>query len=591
MSRWLWGPAVLSALVLAGVLAIARPGGSGNQESLAHFITPTGTPGAALVHLEIDADTTNGDPCNPVDATAPAGGMHKVAVCLTSSSQPPKDFDIELLYNDDLNSCTDVADSGTGLDDNPDANAGSTTWGTSLGAGWDCSGGEVLYPVCDTDVCDYDADPECNPADHTGPAHGKAFITCMCIGTGCATLLVGENVSSPIAVVTFDVLRDGIDSLSFGVVALYDEVANNILRCPDGPCYGASNDKTLVTPTMTPTPTITPTPTPTPTDTSTPTPTPTCPATVDLTGWWGYVYSIGGTTYGECTVELSQDALGNLSNPTDFECRAGGHPSATGGDLTTGNVTACAVTGSVLFTLPLGLTVYLKGTTDGSTQSGNWGGEVSKPNTYVASLTKHTDTAGEDNVLVTVNSGGRTFDVTFGHMDAPGGETAVIADSSAEGALPGQFQLLGQYFHVMTTATVLQPIHVCASYQEDINGYVDGSTSKEGDLKMLHYEGGLFTNVTVRPESADPIKTDYSLNILCGKVDSLSEFALVVPSAGPVGGIGEPPDTAGASGQEAGVPPANSNWSAGGHVALAGGLAAAAIAIVGGWYARRRWLR
>jgi hypothetical protein len=588
MSRWLWGPALLSALVLATVLAIARPGGSGNQESLAHIITPTGTPGAPLVHLEIDADVPNGsDPCNPVDATAPAGGMHKVAVCLTSSSQPPASFTVELLYDDTLNSCTDIANSGTGLDDNPDANAGTTVWpdaAHSLGTvGWDCSGGGVKYPVCDTDVCDYDADPECDPADHTGPAHGKAFITCMCTGTGCATLPVGENVSRPIAVVTFDVLRDGIDSLSFGAVALYDETAEQILRCPGADCYGALNDKTLVTPTVTSTPTLTPTITPTPTDTSTPTPTPTCAAPVDLTGWWGYVYAMGATTYGECTVKLLQTGSA-LGTTTNFDCT-----HAKNGGLNDGTVSSCTVTGSVAFTSPL-TTVYLEGTTDGSTQWGHWGSQVSKPNTYLASRATHTD--GGDNVTVTFDSGGRTIDVTFHQIDA--GEVAVISDSSAEGPLPGQFQLLDNlFFHVITAGTHTGPIEFCASYADANNdGTVDNTNPAidETTLRILHYEAG---SGFVDRTDFDIGKTDYDANILCAKVGSLSEFALVAPSAtlGPVGGIAGLPDTAGASGQEAGVPPDNSNWSAGGDVALAGGLAAAAIAIVGGWYARRRWLR
>jgi len=148
MKRWLWGPALLSALVLATVLAVARPGGSGNQESLAHIITPTGTPGDALVHVEIDADTTNGSgPCNPVDATAEVGGMHKVAVCLTSSSQSPAAFNIELLYDDTLDSCPDLTPGGTALDDNPDANAGATFWTTpNLGTNWDCGNGDMNPP-------------------------------------------------------------------------------------------------------------------------------------------------------------------------------------------------------------------------------------------------------------------------------------------------------------------------------------------------------------------------------------------------------------------------------------------------------------
>ena len=63
-------------------------------------------------------------------------------------------------------------------------------------------------------------------------------------------------------------------------------------------------------------------------------------------------------------------------------------------------------------------------------------------------------------------------------------------------------------------------------------------------------------------------------------------------SPAPVGGIAELPDMAGASPEEAGAAGEGSGWPAGSYAALAGGLAAAAIAIAGGaWYARRRWLR
>jgi len=253
MSRWLWGPALLSAVLLATVLAIARPGGSGNQESLAHIITPTGTPGAALVHLEIDADATNGSgPCNPVDATAEvevAGDMHKVAVCLTSSPAAPAGFQFEVVYDDTLNSCTDSNPGGTALDDNPDANVGLTTFTTpDLGAGWDCDIVGVDPPACDKD-------PE------TGAGHGRARISCLTVET--PTLPAGPGVSAPIAVVAFNAVHGGTDNLKLEDVALFDENIDSIVQCHgSGPCFGATLDVQEWTPTPTPTPTPTATPTP-----------------------------------------------------------------------------------------------------------------------------------------------------------------------------------------------------------------------------------------------------------------------------------------------------------------------------------------
>jgi hypothetical protein len=59
-----------------------------------------------------------------------------------------------------------------------------------------------------------------------------------------------------------------------------------------------------------------------------------------------------------------------------------------------------------------------------------------------------------------------------------------------------------------------------------------------------------------------------------------------------VGGIAELPGISAASSQEAGRPSEGSGWSSAAYAELAGGVAAAAVLItVGGWYARRRWLR
>jgi hypothetical protein len=244
-------------LSVAVILATAGPGGPAPEQALAHIITPTGTPGDPLVHLEIDADATNGtDPCNPMDTTAATDGTHKVAVCLTSSSAAPWAFHFDLVYDDTLNRCPEVeCSSGNCFDDNPDANLGVTTFTTpDLGTGWDCSSDAANPPVCDND-------------EETGPGHGRAFI--LCDSRGEPTLPVGADVSSPLAVVTFDVLAGGTDTLSLENVQVYDWYGVKILGCSgSGPCYGASNDKTYVSPT----PTYTPTPSPTPTPTATPTP-------------------------------------------------------------------------------------------------------------------------------------------------------------------------------------------------------------------------------------------------------------------------------------------------------------------------------
>jgi len=65
----------------------------------------------------------------------------------------------------------------------------------------------------------------------------------------------------------------------------------------------------------------------------------------------------------------------------------------------------------------------------------------------------------------------------------------------------------------------------------------------------------------------------------------------LTPPAQPVGGIAECPDPATASAQEARAPAGGSGWSAGKAAALSGVIAAAVLAALGAWYARRRWLR
>jgi hypothetical protein len=77
-----------------------------------------------------------------------------------------------------------------------------------------------------------------------------------------------------------------------------------------------------------------------------------------------------------------------------------------------------------------------------------------------------------------------------------------------------------------------------------------------------------------------------------GTNDYATKVCCSAGAAPPVGGIAELPNIGGTSPEQAGAPAEGSGWSAGGYAALAGGLAAAAFAIaVGGWYARRRWLR
>jgi hypothetical protein len=240
-----WFFVALSPLLLVVALVGVRSfGGSGGVAS-AH----TGTGSA---HLEIDMNGDGGW-CTDIDTTAihAAGVPYEVAICLSEDTDaPPQAFNVELLYDDTLNSCTDKANVSPMDDDNPDANSGVTTWGTSLGTGWDCSGSlPALNPVCDKDPT------------HTGPGKGLAFITCASTA-GPWTLPIGETVSAPIAVVTLHASSPGVDNLDLANVAVYVPYGLDPLNT-----FGATDTKTGGTQ---PTPTVTPTRTTVPTATSTP---------------------------------------------------------------------------------------------------------------------------------------------------------------------------------------------------------------------------------------------------------------------------------------------------------------------------------
>jgi len=278
MSRRLWCILAISAVVVASMMAIARPGGSGNHESLAHMITAE--PGVPAFHAEIDADTTNnGGPCKSVDTSANVqiGVAHDIAVCLTDAMAPvqPPDpnangvakFSFQVIYNPALNSCVDKACSKASPcteDDMPDANEGSTLGQgvptvPDLGGGWSCNVFGQSEPSCTGGVATISCGSSNGPFPPTGP-----------------------SVSFPLFVVTFTAIGGGVDSMSLANVSTYDQPGNALGSCnpvlfmePELPCFGADVDKIGNPPPATSTPTATRTATPT----ATPCPDGICPPT------------------------------------------------------------------------------------------------------------------------------------------------------------------------------------------------------------------------------------------------------------------------------------------------------------------------
>jgi hypothetical protein len=108
--------------------------------------TITPTPGPAL---SIDMDMSA--PGIQDSLGLGGSGNFQVGVVIQHPGRPVAGFQFDLVYDNALLHGIEVADEGAALDDNPDANAGTTTWPTSqgddLGEGWDCSLTGEHYPV------------------------------------------------------------------------------------------------------------------------------------------------------------------------------------------------------------------------------------------------------------------------------------------------------------------------------------------------------------------------------------------------------------------------------------------------------------
>lgn len=200
-------------------------------------------PNRPFFHLAIDADATDGSaPCAPINTArfVLPGQTYQVAVCYMNPPEAPQAFQARVLYDGDLNTAPEVADVQPALDDNPDANAGTTTWpnasGQTLGGGWDCSSLGFSFPQGD---------------DATTPAENDAIILCT------STTGPYDMISSgALALITFEATGLGTESLSFDtdtVVRGYPSILD-IASCGDipsvtVPCYGATIWKVETLPT------------------------------------------------------------------------------------------------------------------------------------------------------------------------------------------------------------------------------------------------------------------------------------------------------------------------------------------------------
>jgi hypothetical protein len=175
---------VLAAALGAAMLALLAFSAGGPRA--AHAVGAT---------LALDADISDGA-CVDIDAVGAAvhvsaSSTVDVAVCLDNpGAVAVAAFEYSVIYDDTVVLAMEVADGAPSLDDNPDANAGSTTFTSSaypaaLGGGWDCSGGVGAHPTGDR-----------IPA--TGPGNGEAY-------SGDCSSAVGPNtlIEGPLGVIEF----------------------------------------------------------------------------------------------------------------------------------------------------------------------------------------------------------------------------------------------------------------------------------------------------------------------------------------------------------------------------------------------------
>jgi len=304
MARWLLTLLASSAVAVAVVLAIARPGALSRHGTFAQPVaavadaepSPTSAPWAYIDKVE------NGDGwCDPnhIDTTSTeyVGGSHQLALCIDNLPGAVHSFTAAITYDGALDQCIDdpchPLDSlraqgtlETCLDDNPDANAGDTTWPhdvEGLGTGWTCS--ELTGSQYQARYL-LNSEPICTLPLLAMPFSSERTAWIHCEGSGDYEL--GKDGDwGALAVLTLNVIGAGTDSVSISDLqvsgadyifecSLADLNADSIIPV-DMPCQGATDikrqqERHRSTPTPTPAP---PTATPVPPTVPPPPPPPT----------------------------------------------------------------------------------------------------------------------------------------------------------------------------------------------------------------------------------------------------------------------------------------------------------------------------
>ena len=210
--------------------------------------------------LALDMDITDGGPCASIDDAAAhsPGDEYDVALCVSNMSTPIGAFQASVFYDDTLNSSPNIAcPTGDCLDTNPDANAGATTWGSSLGGAWDCNILDLLPAMGDRDA---------QAANGTG----EAYIACWSLYGPYS--LGDDEADGVLALISFSATAGGEDSLTIGEAVIAGPDGNTVGACNpplennhEMTCSGGTDTKSgTPPPTRPPTMTLPPTNTPCP---------------------------------------------------------------------------------------------------------------------------------------------------------------------------------------------------------------------------------------------------------------------------------------------------------------------------------------
>jgi hypothetical protein len=137
------------------------------------------------------------------------------------------------------------------------------------------------------------------------------------------------------------------------------------------------------------------------------------------------------------------------------------------------------------------------------------------------------DTPAGASIAVALNGGTGApggASVTYAGVTEPGTTTLVAA---ATGPTPPAGYAFGDplvYYEIATTAAFTTPVQVCLNYAGV------PAPSPESGLKLLHYEGGSWADVTT--------SLDTDANVICGESSSLSPFVIARSAGDPLTALG-----------------------------------------------------